>query len=318
MSYPQKKVNLRRTAAEAAAEAANRFQRVTAMAPWILRANPHLALLGCLPPLDDAQVEHLDNLLAYACGGTRGRRPCRRDCPRRPVPQPRTRPSQSVQSRRTDRVPDRHPRRAPGAGRPRRPGPTRCRGGARLPHPAPHSPLPELWPRPANRGVPMTTASVEESEVLIRCARSFDRAPKEEPPHVRKARAGLPPGSDYNIRGPDWPEILEGWTVARENGEVRYWRRPGKDAPGWSSDYEAFVATRLVRNSSSSSAATAARSRRRSLTPSSPALPCCNTPATSRPRRRHWPRRGTATTSAAGPARRPPRTAARFRSTSAP
>ena len=36
------------------------------MAPWIIRANWSLALLRCLPPLEDDQVEHLDRLLAYA------------------------------------------------------------------------------------------------------------------------------------------------------------------------------------------------------------------------------------------------------------
>ena len=75
---------------------------------------------------------------------------------------------------------------------------------------------------------------IEEREVLIRCARSFDRAPREEPPRVFKARAGLSPGTDFNRRGPDWPEILDGWTVARESGPARYWRRPGKDGVGWS------------------------------------------------------------------------------------
>jgi putative DNA primase/helicase len=72
-----------------------------------------------------------------------------------------------------------------------------------------------------------------EREVLIRCARSFDRSVF----HVKATgAAGLRPGDDYNERGPDWPEILEphGWVLVRQDASRRYWRRPGKDGPGWS------------------------------------------------------------------------------------
>jgi putative DNA primase/helicase len=76
---------------------------------------------------------------------------------------------------------------------------------------------------------------IEEREVLIRCARSFDRAARKEAQHASNGTgAGLRPGTDFNERGPDWSEILDGWTVAHRRGEARYWRRPGKEGPGWS------------------------------------------------------------------------------------
>jgi hypothetical protein len=79
--------------------------------------------------------------------------------------------------------------------------------------------------------------SDEEREVLIRCARSFDRSAPAEPSRPAAAPGtGLSPGDDYDQRGPDWLEILEphGWVAVRQRGEVTYWRRPGKDGPGWS------------------------------------------------------------------------------------
>jgi hypothetical protein len=78
---------------------------------------------------------------------------------------------------------------------------------------------------------------VEEREVLIRCARSFDRSPREGAPAGggHRGEEGLSPGDDYNRRGPDFMEVLgkHGWEVARHRGTVRYVRRPGKKA-GWS------------------------------------------------------------------------------------
>jgi putative DNA primase/helicase len=76
-----------------------------------------------------------------------------------------------------------------------------------------------------------------EREVLIRCARSFDRS-AAEPGGTAEATAGGRPGDDFNERGPDWldPILLgaKGWEVARQSGAIRYLRRPGKDGPGWS------------------------------------------------------------------------------------
>jgi hypothetical protein len=83
---------------------------------------------------------------------------------------------------------------------------------------------------------------IEEREVLIRCARSFDRtAPSESPapmpPMPTNGQTDGPsPGDDFDQRGPDWPVILEphGWHAVHQRGEVTYWRRPNKDGRGWS------------------------------------------------------------------------------------
>jgi hypothetical protein len=81
----------------------------------------------------------------------------------------------------------------------------------------------------------------QEREILWRVARSFSRLPPEEPKRDGQPRASKPrgdgdllPGDDYDLGGPDWLEILEGWEVAHESGEVRYLRRPGKERRGWS------------------------------------------------------------------------------------
>jgi putative DNA primase/helicase len=88
------------------------------------------------------------------------------------------------------------------------------------------------------------TITAAEREVLIRCARSFDRCGQEDAAEgIWKQQAtdhptGLRPGDDYNQRGPDWPEILAGWTLDRQSGGVRHWKRPGKDGPGSSATTE--------------------------------------------------------------------------------
>jgi hypothetical protein len=75
------------------------------------------------------------------------------------------------------------------------------------------------------------TITPAERAILIRCARSFDRRQDSA-----TAGGGSRPGEDFDRRGPGWAEILEphGWRVARTAGTVTYWRRPGKDGPGWS------------------------------------------------------------------------------------
>ncbi len=72
-----------------------------------------------------------------------------------------------------------------------------------------------------------------EREILIRCACSFDRAGSED---RGTFGAGTRPGDDFNQRGPDWAEVLgpHGWQLVRVQGPARYWRRAGKDGPGWS------------------------------------------------------------------------------------
>jgi hypothetical protein len=86
--------------------------------------------------------------------------------------------------------------------------------------------------------------SSEERAILIRCARSFDRSPPPDSPRPYQGNgAGPSAGDDFDQRGPDWAAILEphGWVVAHQRAEVTYWRRPGKDAPGWSATTGACV-----------------------------------------------------------------------------
>jgi P4 family phage/plasmid primase-like protien len=74
-----------------------------------------------------------------------------------------------------------------------------------------------------------------ERETLLRCARSFNREVRETPPATAKNGADLRPGDEFNRCGPDWSEILAGWTLATQHPDgKRYWRRPGKDGKGWS------------------------------------------------------------------------------------
>jgi hypothetical protein len=84
--------------------------------------------------------------------------------------------------------------------------------------------------------LPRLTAA--DREVLIRCARYFDRTPPAEE-QAREAKGkgeGLRPGDDFDARGPDWKDILRphGWSLACAKGRELRWKRPGKDAPGWS------------------------------------------------------------------------------------
>ncbi len=90
---------------------------------------------------------------------------------------------------------------------------------------------PPLW------GLP--PISLDEEEVLIRCARSFTREVPVEPPAPATPKdygGRLRPGDDFDRRGEDWDEILgaAGWKCAGRTGQERRWRRPGKDGPGWS------------------------------------------------------------------------------------
>jgi hypothetical protein len=74
-----------------------------------------------------------------------------------------------------------------------------------------------------------------ERGALLRCARSFNRTPNPLKKTVTGRTGDLRPGDDYDRRGPDWSDILAGWTDVRKlSGGARYWRRPGKDGPGWS------------------------------------------------------------------------------------
>ena len=71
----------------------------------------------------------------------------------------------------------------------------------------------------------------EERDILIRCARSFDRTPVDDSSTSPSPKAGLSPGDDFNTRGPSWAELLEphGWTMVNQRDGVAYWRRSGQD-----------------------------------------------------------------------------------------
>src|SRR5262245_8603428 len=82
--------------------------------------------------------------------------------------------------------------------------------------------------------------TVEEREVLIAAARSFDlvSASKAKRPSDGSNGVGAAtrPGDDYDLSGPDWSEILEshGWQRGHSRGGVVYWRRTGKETSGYS------------------------------------------------------------------------------------
>jgi hypothetical protein len=98
-------------------------------------------------------------------------------------------------------------------------------------------------------GPPLTDLpeiTAQERELLLTAARSFDLAGAAKDQQTTNSFKGkaddqcfgddLRPGDDYNQRGPDWAEILgpHGWERGRNRGETIYWRRPGKDTPGYS------------------------------------------------------------------------------------
>jgi hypothetical protein len=76
-----------------------------------------------------------------------------------------------------------------------------------------------------------------EREVLLQCARLFDRKPKQEKNRGGAPRPGegLRPGDDFNQRV-TWEEILEpaSWRKIGERNGKTLWVRPGKEERGWS------------------------------------------------------------------------------------
>jgi hypothetical protein len=90
-------------------------------------------------------------------------------------------------------------------------------------------------------GPPLTEAplvTAAEREMLLTSARSFDliATAAAARPEQTGGEVSDRPGDDYKRRGPDWLEILgpHGWQAVHHRGAVTYWRRPGKDDPGWS------------------------------------------------------------------------------------
>lgn len=85
------------------------------------------------------------------------------------------------------------------------------------------------------------TLTVAERDALHALAGTLDAMPAAPPPVTPPARpvtgldfgGSVRPGDDFNARA-DWADILGplGWTVAKQNGLYREWRRPGKDTPG--------------------------------------------------------------------------------------
>jgi hypothetical protein len=72
----------------------------------------------------------------------------------------------------------------------------------------------------------------EEREALLTLARTFDRTPPKPatPPRAAQPADGTRPGDAYNVRGPQWAEILEphGWSYQSTSAGLDYWCRPGK------------------------------------------------------------------------------------------
>jgi putative DNA primase/helicase len=121
------------------------------------------------------------------------------------------------------------------------------------------------------------TITAAEREILLRVARSFDRTAQEE--RAAPAGANNRPGDDFNRRGPDWAEILIGWTEMRSYPDgKRYWRRPGKEGQGWSAT-PVVQKARRVRTCSATSQRTPTRSRART------GPNCAPVTASSRPTR---------------------------------
>jgi putative DNA primase/helicase len=88
-------------------------------------------------------------------------------------------------------------------------------------------------------GPPLANASEitpQEREILWRCALALNECVEEAAPKKgAKGKASADrPGDDFNARGPDWSQILDGWELVHQKGAVRYWRRPGKEGKGWS------------------------------------------------------------------------------------
>ena len=76
----------------------------------------------------------------------------------------------------------------------------------------------------------------EQRELLLDAARSFNRQAQivVDDPH-RETAGRQRPGDAYNAAA-SWHKVLEpaGWSIARENGGVVYWRRPGNTGLGHS------------------------------------------------------------------------------------
>lgn len=103
-------------------------------------------------------------------------------------------------------------------------------------HPEAHETGREYKPHSGPSILQLPTVTPWEREVMLRAARSFDEGPNSAATSTPVAVAsGDRPGDEFNKHGPSWSEILtpHGWELMRD-GPKQYWKRPGKEAKGWS------------------------------------------------------------------------------------
>lgn len=100
-------------------------------------------------------------------------------------------------------------------------------------HPKCH-PLEKAYVHADGPGLPeIPKIEATERDILLTVARSFNRAPKKVIGPGEKGTPGKTgeesPGNDFNARA-TWESVLEpfGWTKAKLDGPITYWRRPGK------------------------------------------------------------------------------------------
>jgi P4 family phage/plasmid primase-like protien len=85
------------------------------------------------------------------------------------------------------------------------------------------------------------TITIDERNLLLALAASFDEMPKEPDKAKSNGNATLSPGDDYNLRGvPAAILVKHGWTLTQRIGSVEYYRRPGKDENGHSASLHAI------------------------------------------------------------------------------
>jgi P4 family phage/plasmid primase-like protien len=101
------------------------------------------------------------------------------------------------------------------------------------------------WVRLAGGPATVPTISWDEREALHAVFAAVLDAPEPEPEApseldlalsggpTRSTDGGISPGDDFEAKT-DWAQILTGWTHVTTRGRTRYWRRPGKDTPGFS------------------------------------------------------------------------------------
>ena len=78
--------------------------------------------------------------------------------------------------------------------------------------------------------IPMISAADRDAiHGVIRTLGEPSPAFQQPPSEQHGPAGGLKPGEDYNQRA-SWADILAGWTLVQQLGDVGYWRRPGKQA----------------------------------------------------------------------------------------